>query len=291
MDVDVTVRVVAIIGEFALNVSGCTFEVSSTTDNSVEASESGIRVWSFPRELARASIQILVCTFAQPHITLVNASAEFIVQSDIYATNLVLHGSGECPSLTCVHRGVLNIDHGTIWLNQWSGPFLRRKKVKYSQFASMLKSVCSIFGNQCSYLNSIELGVSAERLGRNALSLRWGRWSRCALALVRGTLTLVRGTLTLGTIALALVRGALTLGTIALALVRGALALVRSTLALRAIAFSLVRGALALGRRRCPLSFSTFGPVIVLATNSTKPVRLQYFLCETRKRIYTYQYK
>ena len=131
MDVNGTVGVVAVVGELSRDLSSGARKVARSASDGVQSSKGFVGVRAFPRELSGASVEINVGTFTEPHFSVVDAGAEFVVVSDRLAANLVVDGTRKRPRLSCIHRGKFQfINNGSISLNQGLGPFLRKKKEK-----------------------------------------------------------------------------------------------------------------------------------------------------------------
>ena len=139
MDVDLSVRVVAFVGEFAQDLTLGAGKVTRAARNGVHTHERFIRVGTFPSKLSRASIEIDVGTFANPHLSMVDASTEFVVVSDLFSANLVVDGIGKGPRLPGVDRGLFIVGHdGAIGFNNWLGPLLRNRDVGWGKFKTHL---------------------------------------------------------------------------------------------------------------------------------------------------------
>lgn len=125
MDVDRTERVVVVDRELVLDVTKRAFEVTRSANNGKLALGREIGVRTFKGELTGASIEIFVGTLALPNITLVEASAEFKVASNLVTANLVVHGTREGPRLTSLNRSIFQLlNDGSVCLNDGIGPFL-----------------------------------------------------------------------------------------------------------------------------------------------------------------------
>ena len=125
VDVDLSERVVAFIGELAHDLATGAGKVARTTGNRVQSSKRLIGIRSFPCELSRTSVEIDIGTFTDPDFSLVEARTKFVIVSNRRAVHIVINGIGKGPRLSRIDRGVLQVlNHSSIGLDQWFRPFL-----------------------------------------------------------------------------------------------------------------------------------------------------------------------